>query len=299
MLRLFDDRNRELHVPRPPARIVSLVPSDTHTLFALGAGERVVGRSDFCDQPAEVASVPSVGGTKSIDVDRVIELAPDLVLANQEESARAPVQKLMEAGLLVFVSFPRTVSAGISHVARLARLLSVDKEPAVVSLIRRGYEELRAAETAIAGAEPVPAFLPIWMEPMMTVSGDTFASDMLRLAGARNVFADRERRYPLAADIGTAEPLPPGQVGDRDTRYPRITVEEVVERNPAIVLLPDEPHDFTDADAAVFSALDIDAARRNAVRLCRGRDLFWYGAMSIDGLGRARRLVAELSGAEM
>ena len=98
----------------------------------------------------------------------------------------------------------------------------------------------------------------------------------------------------LPSAQGTAEPLPPGQVGDRDTRYPRITLDEVVERDPSLVLLPDEPHKFTTDDAAVFAGLDIGAARRNAVTLCSGRDLFWYGAMSVDGLGRLRRLIAEL-----
>jgi hypothetical protein len=129
------------------------------------------------------------------------------------------------------------------------------------------------------------------MDPLMTVSADTFASDMLRMAGARNVFDDRIRRYPLAADLGNTAPNDPGE---RDVRYPRITTAEVAERGPEIVLLPDEPHEFTPADAEVFAALDIPAARAGAIRFADGKDLFWYGARSIEALPRLRALVAEL-----
>jgi ABC-type Fe3+-hydroxamate transport system substrate-binding protein len=125
----------------------------------------------------------------------------------------------------------------------------------------------------------------------MTIHGDTFISDMMTLAGAENVFADRERRYPLAADVAGAKPLPPEKVAARDTRYPRVTIDEVVARAPELVLLPDEPHPFSDADADVFRALEIPAAKRGAVVRTSGKDLCWYGARSVEGLGRVRTLV--------
>jgi hypothetical protein len=114
---------------------------------------------------------------------------------------------------------------------------------------------------------------------------------MLDLCGAQNVFADRERRYPLAADLGKALPLPPEKVEGRDTRYPRVTMEEVVDRAPELVLLPDEPHPFSEDDAAVFRALDVPAARRGAVVRTGGKDLCWYGARSAGGIPRLRELV--------
>jgi ABC-type Fe3+-hydroxamate transport system substrate-binding protein len=134
------------------------------------------------------------------------------------------------------------------------------------------------------------------MKPLMTVHGDTFISDMLDLCGAQNVFADRERRYPLAADIGDAAPLPPEKVAGRDVRYPRVTTEEVVARRPELVLLPDEPHPFTEEDAAVFRALDIPAAKTGAVRSIAGKDLCWPGARSVEGIGRVRALVGARAG---
>ena len=130
----------------------------------------------------------------------------------------------------------------------------------------------------------------------MTIHGDTFISDVLRLGGARNVFADRARRYPLAADIGPAAPLPPEQIEGRDTRYPRVGWDEVVARAPEIVLLPDEPHDFTEADAERFRALQIPAARGAAVVRVDGKDFSWYGARSLEGLPRVRVPIARHRG---
>ena len=119
----------------------------------------------------------------------------------------------------------------------------------------------------------------------MTIHGATFISDMLDLCGAQNVFADRERRYPLAADLGNAKPLPPEKVEGRDVRYPRVTMDEVNARAPELVLLPDEPHPFSDADAEVFRAQPTPAAARGAVVRTSGKDLCWYGARSVEGMG--------------
>jgi hypothetical protein len=168
----------------------------------------------------------------------------------------------------------------------------VAEDAAVRTLVKEGYDALRAAESARAAATPVRAFCPIWMKPLMTIHGDTFISDMLDLCGASNVFADRVRRYPLAADLGRAAPMP---AGDRDVRYPRVTLEEVVARAPQLVVLPDEPHPFSEQDAAVFRALDIPAARGGGRAVVRtgGKDLCWYGARSVEGIARVRQLVGQ------
>ena len=291
--RVTDDRNRIVEVPRPASRVVSLVPSDTLNVAALGRAASLVGRTDYCELPADVvAAVPSVGGTKNPRLDDIVALQPDLVLANQEENTRGDLEALAQRGVRVYVAFPRRVADGLSHLARLARLLGVEREPAARDLLKRGYAEHRAAEQARATLAPVRVFCPIWMDPLMTVHGDTFISDMLDLCGASNVFADRPRRYPLAADLGRARPLPPEKIAGRDTRYPRVTLDEVVARAPELVLLPDEPHPFTEEDAEVFRALAIPAATRGAVVRTGGKDLCWYGARSIEGMARLRALVA-------
>ncbi len=280
MQRLRDDLGRDVCLLRPPRRVVSLVPSDTYTLFALGCGERVVGRTTYCDQPAEAATIPTVGGTKDVDVDAVLALAPELVIANQEENSRPALERLAERVPLL-VSMPRRVADAVAHVARLARALDVARTPAAVELVRRGYE--------LCAAPPPPvratAFVPIWMDPLMTMNADTFGSDVLAAVGIGNAFDDRLRLYPLAADLGKAAAADPR---GRDQRYPRVTVEEVAARAPALVVLPDEPHAFSPADRAVLAAA-VPGARQVDVS---GRDLFWYGAWTIEALPRLRAAAA-------
>jgi len=295
-IRVFDDRKRALDFAAPPKRVVSLVPSDTLNVAALGCAGALVGCTDYCELPAEVvARLPRVGGTKNPRLDEVVALRPDLVLANQEENTRGDLEALAGRGVRVYVAFPRRVADGLAHLARLARILGVDAAADVKRLLARAYEEHRVADEARKRARPVRAFCPIWMKPLMTIHGDTFISDMLDLCGAQNVFADRERRYPLAADVGSAARLSADEVGGRDVRYPRVTLEEVVARAPEVVLLPDEPHPFSEEDADVFRALDIPAARRGAVVRTGGKDLCWYGARSAEGIPRVRELLAGIA----
>jgi ABC-type Fe3+-hydroxamate transport system substrate-binding protein len=282
-IKIRDDLGRDLMFATPPRRIVSLVPSDTYTLFALGCGDRVVGRTTWCELPAEAATLPTVGGTKDVDVDAVLALEPDLVVANQEENTRPALEKLAAERVRVLVSLPRRVADGVAHVARLARALRVADDPAAKDLVRRGYDMVRTMTPAGEGAPR--AFVPIWMDPLMTFNGDTFGADVLALAGVNNAFGDRLRLYPLAADLGKA---PPRDAAGRDERYPRITMDEVRARKPDVVVLPDEPHAFTAADRELLAPLGrlIDV---------NGKDLFWYGAWTIETLPRlADRLRQEM-----
>jgi hypothetical protein len=272
-LKIDDDLGRTLMFGRTPRRIVSLVPSDTYSIVALGAGDRLVGRTTYCEHGD---GVTTVGGTKDVDVEAVIALEPDLVIGNQEENARKPLEAL--AGKVpVFVSLPRTVARGIAHLARLARILETGD--AGKELVRRGY--------ALPEAPPITrtAVIPIWMDPLMTINGDTFGSDMLARVGIGNAFGDRLRLYPLAADLGKGDAI---EATGRDVRYPRIAVAELAERRADLLVLPDEPHAFSVADEAVLHAA-IPAAR--VVRVS-GKDLFWYGAWTIDALPRLRATIA-------
>jgi ABC-type Fe3+-hydroxamate transport system substrate-binding protein len=317
ILRLRDDLGRELSFAHPPRRIVSLVPSDTHTVMALGALDRLVGRTQYCDLP-EVAALPVIGGTKNVDVEAVIALEPDLVIGNQEENTRTALEQLAQRGIKVFVSMPRRTADALTHVARLARILDVTADPRVVELTRRGYRVMpttnaRPVDSALepSGAEAqaegapassggaaadllsglpsgllsVPSFVPIWLDPLMTCNADTFGSDVLAQCGVRNVFADRLRLYPLAAELGKVVPV---DAGGRDVRYPRVSFEEVRQRAPQLVILTDEPHDFSAADEAMLAA---ELPGVTFVRVS-GRDLFWYGAWTIDALPRLRAQLA-------
>ncbi len=292
LIKFQDDRQRRYVFPKPPMRVVSLVPSDTYSVIRLGAKDKLVGRTKYCIAPEEdVEGIEIVGGTKDVDVNRVIELEPDLVIANQEENTRSQIERLDAAGIPVLVSFPKRFAEGIAHLARLAISLGVDQQPTGKALVAKAYHAHREAEQRRREGTPVRAFVPIWMDPLMTVHEATFISDTLDLVGGQNIFADRPRRYPLAADLGRAAPLPPERVGDRDTRYPRVTLDEVVKRQPEVVILPNEPHEFSESDADTFRRLDVPAAKNARIVFCDGKDLMWYGARSIEGLERLRQLI--------
>lgn len=275
-------------LPSPARRVVSLVPSVTEAVVMLGGGAWLVGRTDYCVEPPEVTALPSVGGTKDARLDAIAALSPDLVLVNQEENTEAILRGLVARGITAHLSFPKTVGDAVTLARDLATMLGLGAPPAIAAMERAVAE----AERARAARAPVRVFCPIWMDPLMTIHGETFISDVLDLAGGANVFAERTRRYPLAADLGRAAPWSAERVGQRDVRYPRVTLDEVVAQQPEVVLLPDEPHPFSEEDAAVFRALPIPAARDGRVRRVDGKDLSWYSPRLTEGIARVATWLA-------
>jgi hypothetical protein len=126
----------------------------------------------------------------------------------------------------------------------------------------------------------------------MTFDERAYASDVLEVCGALNVFAERRRRYPLAADLGKVKAYSDERVAERDTRYPRIRVDEVIERGARGALLPDEPYAFGAEDAAELESLD--AHPRIVAKLVDGKNLFWYGTHVAHAVERLVADVAEL-----
>ena len=283
--RVIDGLGREISFASPPRRVVSLVPSDTHTIEAIGAGAALVGRTDYC-LGATAAALPSVGGTKDINVEAVLACSPDFVIANQEENSRAALEQLAQH-TKVLVSLPRRFDDGLAHVAKLARIFGTASDTDVKALLGRGMAVGKSRNEAALSTQPA-VFFPIWREPWMTCNGDTFGSDMLALVGVRNVFADRLRLYPLAADLGKA---PAHDATGRDERYPRVTLAEVARRAPAVILLPTEPYAFAAAEATELAAA-LPGVPQLAVD---GKDLFWYGAWAIDAVPRLRLQLAQIS----
>jgi ABC-type Fe3+-hydroxamate transport system substrate-binding protein len=259
-----------------PQRVVSLVPSVTETLFDLNLGNRLVGVTDYCTRPADgVRRLPKVGGTKNPNIERIVALRPDLVIMNREENRKADADTLQAAGIAIWVTQPNTVREALD----LLWTMMDFEEPSMVPrvrLIEITYEWTLGVTTELT---PRRVFVPIWRDPWMTFNRNTYVHDLLRVCGAANVFVDRERRYPLEADLGSAEPISKDdpRLAESDFRYPRITLDEVIVAQPEIVLLPDEPFAFTQADADEIAALDIPAAKTNQIHLIDGSLLTWHG----------------------
>jgi ABC-type Fe3+-hydroxamate transport system substrate-binding protein len=207
-----DDLGDVVRLNARPRRVVSLVPSLTESVAASRV-ELLVGATDWCTHPRKL-DVIRVRGTKNPDLDAVLRLEPDLVLANQEENRPVDITAMRDAGLTVWVTYPRTVPQAIASLGSMLAMLGVDKP-----------DWLTAAEGVWAEAwtgKRVRAVVPIWRRPWMVVGSETFAGDVLSRLGVDNVFATSPERYP------------------------RIDLDDLPEHD--VVVLPDEPYSFSASD---------------------------------------------------
>ena len=247
-------------------KLVSLCPSLTELVFDLGAGDALVARTKFCVHPADrVEAVEKVGGTKNPKIERIIELAPDLVLMNEEENRREDAVALEAAGLRVHTSMPRTAADTAAMVRAIGIALARSREAErIASDIERRADRVR--RHAVHYPTIRYACL-IWREPIMTVNDDTFIAGLMALPGGQNVF------------------------GARDTRYPTITADELHDADPLLVLLPNEPFPFQDKHADELAALS--RLPRDRFRLVDGEMLSWHGSRTPRGIDYAESVLRE------
>lgn len=288
-----------LEFHQPPQRVVSLVPSLTESLFDLGLGEVLVGVTEYCVYPSQgeaggrLAGLPRVGGPKNPRIEDILALKPDLVLANREETTRQSVEALEAAGIPVRVTFPKTVRQALDGLWEIAGMFQ--DQPAAMGLrsLEMAYDWTK---TAAESGSPCPYFCPIWRDETqeglhwwMTFNRHTYMHDLLGLMGGENLFSGRERRYPLAADLGLAEPEDPGE---RDTRYPCVILDEIRAANPHMILLPDEPFAFGETQLRELCELlpGTEAVRNGRVHLVDGSLVTWHGTR----LGKALQELPEL-----
>lgn len=250
-----------------PLRIVSLCPSLSEAVVALGLLPRLVGRTKFCVFPAsELAPVEPLGGTKDPRLERLRELAPDLVLMNAEENRREDHEWLEARGLRCHASLPKSPEDAAALLRELGTLLGA--EPAGERLAR-GIEERLALlrQRAEAGPSPGRSFLGlIWRRPWMAFGPDTYASRLLEAAGGRNV-------------LGAPEP-----------RYPALSAEQIRALDPERVLLLSEPFPF-----AARHRLELEQATGlppERFRAADGRLLTWHGPSTAPALDHAHELLA-------
>jgi ABC-type hemin transport system substrate-binding protein len=282
---LLDHPHVHAHVdtlppPESAARIVSLVPSLSEALVALGLGSRLVGVTTYCVQPpGAFDALPKLGGTKDADVDAAIALAPDLVIANHEENTARIVRRLAEAGIDVWVTYPRTVREGV---ALLRELASLGATPAAVerSVVpaERALEEARRSAEAQASRPRV--FCPIWRDPWMTIGRDTYIHDMIEVCGGTNALADAGREAEAAAG----------------RRYPLVGLDAVERAAPDVILLPDEPYAFDESDRRALAGLDCPAARDGRIHLIDGTLVSWYGPRIAEAIRVLGGILADPSG---
>lgn len=234
-------------------RVVSLVPSLTEAI-ARSAPGALVGATDWCTHPADL-DVTRIGGTKNPKLERIVSLAPDLVIANEEENRAPDLAALREAGLEVLVTEVRDVPQAFRELTRVVEACGVSVRP-------RWLDEAEEAWSTLAPPQPrLTAVVPIWRRPWMVLGRDTFAGDVLSRLGVDHLYT-----------------------GHAD-RYPKVPLEELRAAAPDVVVLPDEPYRFTPDDGPeAFPGLPC--------ALVSGRHLTWYGpslAEAPRALGEALR----------
>lgn len=239
-----DQLNRTIEVNVLPGRIISLVPSQTELLAALGLDHAVAGITKFCVHPEQwFRSKTRIGGTKNIRMEVIDQLQPDLILANKEENVREQVEALAQH-YPVWVSDVNTLPQALNMIRSVGALTGTDARAAeIIHTATRAFQSLQQPGNALR-----TAYL-IWKDPWMTVGGDTFINDILHRCGLHNLFGNT-------------------------TRYPAVTIEQLQQSRCELLLLSSEPYPFKQQHADALQQLLPDTK----ILLVNGEYFSWYGS---------------------
>jgi len=269
-LQVVDDRGARIELPGPAQRIISLAPHITELLFAAGAGERIVGVVEYSNYPEAAKRLPRVGDTRSLDLERIIALRPDLVIVWLKGSPQAQLDVLTALRLPIYYNEPRALDEIALTIERFGELAGSGGDA------RRAADEFRARLAALRqryrGRDEVTVFHQIWEQPLMTVNGEHLISHVLQLCGGRNVFARLRPLVPhvVAEAVLEADPEVIGAADRGSARdaglglwygWPQL---RAIARNNVYVVDPDliSQHAPRILDGAELICESLDAARR-------------------------------------
>ena len=194
----IDDLGRQVKFNRPPQRIVSLDPSVTEILFALGLNSEVVGVTDYCDFPQEAMYKSKIGGYLDPNIEAIALLEPDLVVTTLKTNSPKLIEQLENFGIRVFVLDPKRIEDIFENISSLAKL--TNREEKAKELVRAFKEKLEEVKRKVAGIYHPGVFLGMGADPLISVGPGSFANDLIEIAGGRNVASQssfRYRRYTL------------------------------------------------------------------------------------------------------
>jgi iron complex transport system substrate-binding protein len=208
---LTDEMGRTVVVPDHPHRVICLMPNVTDTVFALGAGDEVVGISDYTIYPAAALTKPSVGDLIKPSIEMILSLHPDLVIGTQPTGPMEVTDQLERAGIPIFLVSPHGI-AGIFHSVETIGM-ALNRTPQADALIRSLHQRVDAVRTRTKGLTAPRIFMPIWYDPITTIGKNAFITEIIGTAGGRSV------------------------TDDLSTEWPQISMEVVLERAPDALLL--------------------------------------------------------------
>jgi iron complex transport system substrate-binding protein len=257
-IEVTDDFGNKVVIEKNPARIISLAPSHTEILFKLGLGNRVVAVSNFCDYPQEAKAKEKVGDAMSVNVERIIELEPDLVLqygAGNEEVN----QKLREAGINILSYEPESVQEVIDLITKIGEITQtqLNATKTTVDMMSKLYYITGTVEKA----EKPKVFYEVWHDPLMTAGPGSFIDELITLAGGENIAKDAQGKYP------------------------QFEVEQLIERNPDVYLSAKDSEDKTVESIKKRDGFEtINAIKNDRVYLLDPNIISRPGPRIVDGL---------------
>lgn len=193
-----DEAGRRVRLPVRPERIVTLAPNLTEIVYAVGAGNRLVGNTTYCDYPPEAKQVAKVGDTMQPNIERIVALRPQLVLVSTASQLEAFTRQLNEQGIAVYVTDPRSLEDVFRSIKTLGELLDESERS------RRVVDDLRArasaVEAAVKTSQPVRVFYQVSAAPLYTIGREAFLTDLIRRAGGQSVTADVPGAFPRYSD---------------------------------------------------------------------------------------------------
>jgi iron complex transport system substrate-binding protein len=265
-LTVTDQTGRQLVLPAPPARVISLVPSVTEILFTIGAQDRLVGVTDFCDYPAEARRKPSVGGMLAPSLEGMVALKPDLVVATTAGNRHETFDQLARLKIPVFVVNPITVADVLDLLSRLGRL--TDRGDAADRAVAALRERIQAVAARVA-TRPRPRVLYVlWPDPLIVPARGALVSELITLAGGDSVTAD-------------------GGSG-----YPRYSMEAALARNPEVIILASHGSEKSPLVRAKWERFtQVPAISAGRLYTIDGNLMHRYGPRMVDGLEALARLV--------
>jgi ABC-type Fe3+-hydroxamate transport system substrate-binding protein len=191
---ISDDMHRKVSLPKPAQRIVSLAPSITESLFAIGAGDQVAGVTDYCTYPPAARRKPRVGGMINPSIETIVNLVPDLIVLSMEGNARQDFFRLTSLGVPVFVTNPRSIDGIYQSLRALGTITGrADSAEQVIAALRRRED---AVHTRLQGVTPVRSLLFVSLQPLMCAGSATFLNELLHEAGAVNLAERTSGTYP-------------------------------------------------------------------------------------------------------
>ena len=191
---LTDDAGRRVSLPASVTRVISLAPNLTEIVFAIGAGDKLVGRTSYCDFPPEAKAVAEIGDTLHPSLERIIALKPQVVLISTSSQLEVFAQQLQNQNIAVFVTDPHDLEGVFRSIQQVGEMLGQKEQSNL--LVKKLRERTSAVEQAVKGKQPVRVFYQVSAEPLYTAGHDAFVTDLMRRAGIASVTADVPGAWP-------------------------------------------------------------------------------------------------------